>query len=228
MFILGDIHGNFNNLIKLIDKIGNTSPIIQVGDFGITNNHGNMKEILNRLNNKLGEVGNKMYVIRGNHDNPIYWNGDWLLDNIELLPDYSVREIEGKTVLFVGGALSIDRIPRLMDGGNYYWIDEEFVFDKKKIDELIGIDVVITHTAPKFAPPQTINDLVRGFAQYDQPLLHELAIERGEMSEMYELLTKKNYITHWFYGHFHTNSIYTYENTDFICVHIDTTHDFRE
>lgn len=228
MFILGDIHGNFNNLIKLIDKIGNTSPIIQVGDFGITNNHGNMKEILNRLNNKLGEVGNKMYVIRGNHDNPIYWNGDWLLDNIELLPDYSVREIEGKTVLFVGGALSIDRIPRLMDGGNYYWIDEEFVFDKKKIDELIGIDVVITHTAPKFAPPQTINDLVRGFAQYDQPLLHELAIERGEMSEMYELLTKKNYITHWFYGHFHTNSIYTYENTDFICVNIDTTHDFRE
>jgi DNA repair exonuclease SbcCD nuclease subunit len=169
-----------------------------------------------------------MYVIRGNHDNPIYWNGDWLLDNIELLPDYSVREIEGKTVLFVGGALSIDRIPRLMDGGNYYWLDEEFVFDKKKIDELIGIDVVITHTAPKFAPPQTINDLVRGFAQYDQPLLHELAIERGQMSEMYELLTKKNYITHWFYGHFHTNSIYTYENTDFICVHIDTTHDFRE
>jgi predicted phosphodiesterase len=228
MFILGDIHGNFNNLIRLIDKIGNTSPIIQVGDFGITNNHGNMKEILNRLNNKLGEVGNKMYVIRGNHDNPIYWNGDWLLDNIELLPDYSVREIEGKTVLFVGGALSIDRIPRLMDGGNYYWLDEEFVFDKKKIDELIGIDVVITHTAPQFAPPQTINDLVRGFAQYDQPLLHELAIERGEMSEMYELLTKKNYITHWFYGHFHTNSIYTYENTDFICVHIDTTHDFRE
>jgi len=228
MFILGDIHGNFNNLIRLIDKIGNTSPIIQVGDFGMGNNHGNMKEILNLLNNKLGEVGNKMYVIRGNHDNPIYWNGDWLLDNIELLPDYSVREIEGKTVLFVGGALSIDRIPRLMDGGNYYWLDEEFVFDKKKIDELIGIDVVITHTAPQFAPPQTINDLVRGFAQYDQPLLHELAIERGQMTEMYELLTKKNYITHWFYGHFHINSSYVYENTEFICIHIDTTHDFRE
>lgn len=227
MFILGDIHGNFNHLITLIDKIGDTSPIIQVGDFGMTNNHGNMKEILNLLDKKLGQVGNKMYVIRGNHDNPIYWNGDWVLENIELLPDYSVREIEGKTVLFVGGALSIDRVPRIMDGGRYYWIDEDFVLDKKKIKNLIGIDVVITHTAPQFVPPQQINDLVRSFAQYDPPLLHELAIERGQVSEMYELLTKKNYITHWFYGHFHINSTYTYENTEFICVNIDTTYDFR-
>jgi DNA repair exonuclease SbcCD nuclease subunit len=227
MFILGDIHGNFTNLINLIDKIGDTSPIIQVGDFGMTNNHGNMKNILNLLNNKLGQVGNKMYVIRGNHDNPNYWNGDWLLDNIELLPDYSVREIEGKNILFVGGALSIDRASRIMDGGHYYWVDEEFFLDKKKLKSFKGLDVVITHTAPQFAPPQTINDLVRSFAQYDPSLLTELAIERGQMSEMYKLLVKNNYITHWFYGHFHTNSSYTYENTEFVCVHIDTTYDFR-
>ena len=125
MFILGDTHGNFTYLRYLINTIGKKGPIIQVGDFGMNNNVNPMEALLYGLNKLLGEIGTKLYVIRGNHDNPYFWQGNHIYENIQLLPDYTIKEVEGKRVLFVGGATSIDRKVNAN-----YWADEKFVYDK--------------------------------------------------------------------------------------------------
>ena len=82
MFILGDTHGNFTYLRYLINTIGKKGPIIQVGDFGMNNNVNPMEALLYGLNKLLGEIGTKLYVIRGNHDNPYFWQGNHIYENI--------------------------------------------------------------------------------------------------------------------------------------------------
>jgi predicted phosphodiesterase len=222
MFILGDIHGNFNYLRYLINTIGNKGPIIQVGDFGMNNNIKNMEALLFGLNKLLGENGNKLYVIRGNHDNPYFWQGNHIYENIQLLPDYTIKTIEGKRVFFVGGAISIDR-----KVNPYYWVDEVFVYDKDKTFEARDIDIVVTHTAPNYVFPLGINDLVRHYAQDDPNLITELYIEREQMAEMCDMLMFNNNITHHFYGHFHANEITQYKTCEFRCVGINNTYDLR-
>ena len=69
------------------------------------------------------------------------------------LADYTVEEIGGKTYLFVGGALSIDRELRLE--GHSWWSDEDIKeLSDDEWNSIAGkFDVVITHTAPSIAPP---------------------------------------------------------------------------
>jgi len=222
MFILGDIHGNFTYLRYLINTIGKKGPIIQVGDFGMGNNINNMEALLYGLNKLLVEIGTKLYVIRGNHDNPYFWQGKHIYENIQLLPDYTIKEVEGKRVLFVGGATSIDRKVNAN-----YWPDEKFVYDKDKTFEARDIDIVITHTAPNFVFPIGINGTVKHFAQNDPNLITDLYMEREQMAQMCNILMDNNDITHHFYGHYHTNKLTEFEGCDFRCVGINETHDLR-
>ena len=226
MIFLGDIHGHFDIIKWLIKTKISDSNIIQVGDFGMTNNIALMNKTLIELDKALGLTGNKLYVIRGNHDNPVFWNGTHLYDNIELVPDYDTRVIEDKTVLFVGGALSIDRVERLKMGYPY-WVDEKFVLNEAKLKLYRGIDIVVTHSAPRFAYPQTIGGVVNDYTANDPTLIQELGLERFEHTQMYDILKENNNITDWYYGHFHTNKLTLHEGVSFRVVGVNDTHHLR-
>jgi predicted phosphodiesterase len=211
--------------------------IIHVGDFGAGfTTTKNDTENLRGLNNWLGKRNLIMYVIRGNHDNPIYFNGDHIYSNLKLMPDYSVIEVEGKKILMVGGAISIDRIPRKRANNDsilanteprYYWSTETFVFDEEKINEIRDIDIVVTHTCPDFAYPKN-NDgnfppIVTQFADEDPSLIKDLLEERGSLTKFWKMLIKNNKITHYYYGHFHYG---TEENIHDLSNTIPTTTKF--
>lgn len=124
---------------------------------------------------QLSKSNNWIAFVRGNHDNPAYFNQQpikhrrWMT-----LPDYSVVKACGHTILCVGGATSIDRMWRMTLRQfhlqqpdeplipNVYWIDEGPTYDGLKletINELYTIDAVITHTSPcnnTFFPGTTI------------------------------------------------------------------------
>jgi metallophosphoesterase superfamily enzyme len=98
MRFIGDIHGNFNGLItKLTQRRIRNENLIQVGDFGL----GFRREkddllFMDKLNESLIKKGNRLFVIRGNHDNPKFFDGAIQMSNLQLLPDYSVLNLEGK------------------------------------------------------------------------------------------------------------------------------------
>ena len=232
MYFLGDIHGDFYCIEKFCRKNDEKKKInlIQIGDFGAGFDFGMPGQFIQKmdyLNQILAEYNITCYVLRGNHDDPQYFNGTYAnyWSNLKLMPDYSVIEIEGKRVLLVGGAISIDRLGRTE--GKSWWKDEVFVFDEEKIKMIKDIDLVATHTSPQFCHPRTFNDLVYSFASYDPPLLSELTHERELLNTMYEMLKENgNPMEKWYYGHFHAEKHQMYENTQFNLLSINQFNEY--
>lgn len=200
--ILGDIHGSFKRLIDFRD-----CNLIQVGDFGL--GFGSFRDdekSLDYFNVPLAARKIHVYAIRGNHDNPEYWDGRYKdrWSNIHLVPEYTVLEIEKFKVLFLGGAISIDR--KLRIEGKSYWKDERFNYDEDKLNAVLkeagNIDIVISHSAPEFCFPRGYNLSVENYAFGDKELKGDIAMERAELARAYEVI-KPHKLMGWFYGHYH-------------------------
>lgn len=222
MIFCGDTHGQHKTIQNQIKVKGITdNTFIHVGDFGI-GFHKQTHELdqLERWNNFLKERNCMMYVIRGNHDDPSYFNDkefhDYDQSNIKLLPDYSVFEVEGKKILGVGGAISIDRIPRIAENHNqirygstkrFWWSDEPFKLDVEKAEKIRDVEIVVTHSCPNFVAPVVLkNDwpyIVKQFLPNDELLEPQLRKERENIGELCTILRRNNNIQYWFYGHFH-------------------------
>lgn len=242
--VIGDTHGNHRfimNRIKNLDIRDTT--LLHVGDFGIGfNNHMTDKSDMRKLNNLLDIHNNQMYVIRGNHDNPNYFDGSWDYTNLHLVPDYTVINVNGDNILMVGGAISVDRRSRLFEMQKattqgrdieLYWFDEPFVLDEEKLKTIKGVRYVITHTMPDFIPPHNKIDgnfgyLVEDFARDDNKLKEDLIKEREDVTKMYEILKENNYIDKWVGGHFHRHNAMYYEDTDFVILDINEFYEIRQ
>jgi predicted phosphodiesterase len=224
LIFIGDIHGNLN-VIRSLALNNPDSYLIQVGDFGIGfYNKDNENIRLDELNDLLASTNCILYVIRGNHDDPKYFDGTIVRTNIELLADYSCRNILGHNILFVGGAMSIDRKYRRMHNLGW-WENEKFVLLPHQLNILPSIDIVVTHTAPTFCAPVGINNLVRQFAANDFTLISELNTERLLVDRLFELLAEVGSTPHiHFYGHFHMSNVDVIEDTKHICLDIDSTY----
>ena len=196
--------------------------IIQVGDFGAGfKKRERFDEDMHDINKQLVKNNNRLLVIRGNHDDPAYFDGTYNFSNIEFLKDYTVRNIEGRNYLFVGGAISIDRIIR--KSGVEYWPDEKFVLDLDKINAIDeNIDVVIAHSSPSFCQPVHFNELVWWYVAQDPSLHNELLQERKDFEEMYNALKENGHtLEYWFNGHFHFNAEELIQDTNFILLTIN-------
>jgi predicted phosphodiesterase len=228
ILILGDIHGNFNYLKNQITtKSIQDCIIIQVGDFGIGFSYEDNDTLtLKNLNDFLGEKGITMYTIRGNHDNPKYFDGNHIYDNLKLLPDYTTLQIEDNNFLFIGGAISVDRSQRIREnssnmryGGRKrcYWDNEGIDFRPELIKGMTNIDIVITHTAPDWCKPNNklgFGKFVEDWAKFDTKLFQDLIVERNQMTNLFLDLYENNSIKKHFYGHFHQSAIENFNGVD--------------
>lgn len=220
VIILGDIHGQFYDLKKIIDRKGiEKCFIIQVGDFGIGYYPDKSEDTLRDLDKFLRQRDIILYAIRGNHDDPYYFKGKHILENLKLLPDYTQLDIDGHNFLFVGGAVSIDRKNSLalMQKSSIrgidsplYWFDEPFVLDEEKLKDIKGVEIVVTHTAPEYCFPDNRGGFGRFVDNYianDPALVDDLTEERTLVTKMFEILRENNYVDKHFYGHFHRSEI---------------------
>ena len=170
----GDIHGDFIQLVfKLCVQYQMKDTILIVaGDCGFGFEKKESYENMVKQNVKrMNEANNWIVFIRGNHDNPAYFDGyTFKYKRFIATPDYTILQARSHTVLCVGGGISIDRQYRLQAwekkqvrsvsesstdklARNVYWSTEAPVFDKEKmvtISAKYTVDAAITHTAPSF------------------------------------------------------------------------------
>ena len=198
IFYIGDHHGDWKQLFWFVNRAKLESCyLISVGDSGIGFRPKNEQiENINELNKKFKKLDIIFMSIRGNHDDPSYFQGDdrICLDNFKLIEDYSVYEHNSKQIQFIGGATSIDRSMRRE--GVSYWSGESLNFQKGRLQK---VDTLVTHTAPSWCFPQGFNEMVYSWAREDAYLLEELIDERAVMDEILKACDPSLHL----YGHFH-------------------------
>lgn len=229
LLFCGDIHGDFNLLVnKICCQFELTDTVVVVcGDCGFGfEKPGYYDNVYNKNKRRLEEANNYIVMLRGNHDNPAYFSTEYInFKHFFTVPDYSVIDIGGHSILCIGGGISIDRQYRLDSQKKmnithyhgpeelrpaYYWVNEPPVFDRSKLEtvcERFVIDAVASHTAPDFCELRNKNGL-SSFAAYDETLLDDVTKERQSMTDIYRTLTTdlKQPLSHWFYGHFHKSN----------------------
>jgi len=216
--IQGDLHSDYSSIIYFLhsnnlDKV----LIINVGDFSLFEYNSQIDE----LNRNLGLRESKLLVVRGNHDNPAFYTGEKVYENIIFLKDYTLVKINEQNILCVGGAISVDRkAPTLAKPnpedriGFDYFLDEGFVLQEIDIDK---IDFVITHTAPDGVFPITFGSLVEQYSKFDETLKTDLFVERHQMRLLCDSILPKG-VKQWYYGHFHQDSVTYMGETRFQCL----------
>ena len=197
--VCGDIHGAFEEMVfKLCVQYGMTDTLLIVsGDCGFGfEKPGYYEQVFNKISRRLTKANNWVVMIRGNHDDPAYFQEQRIHhERFRSIPDYSIVTACGHTILCIGGAISIDRTYRLaVDSRPHsvqtacYCADEMPYYDEEAlaaINAQFKIDTVVTHTSPSFCELITKEGLM-GWAKRDDTLL-----DSGHP------------LTHWFYGHFH-------------------------
>jgi predicted phosphodiesterase len=221
IILLGDIHGSGRYINKLwkrwnkIDTFQNNTSIIQVGDFGA---YSTKSEILEKTQRVCEEFDIQFYAIRGNHDNPYCWSDEGKTEieknypNIHMVQDYTTGTINDKSVLFVGGAVSVDR--RYNTPFVNYWEDEALIYRQVKEH----YDILILHSAPSYVNYGSDGDNIKHFIDNDAALLQDLINERLLIDQIVEDVTPSLVIG----GHFHIH-LDIGENLPFryICLDID-------
>ena len=220
--VCGDIHGEFRTLMFDIKRLGiENSVIIVAGDCGIGfEKEAHYTQLYGKLSKTLKATNNLLLLVRGNHDDPAYFDGVRInFERMKCIPDYSVVLTAEHKVLCIGGAVSIDRKHRQdamwIDSLKnrtvrpLYWEDEADVFNQQALNELrdMQIDTVITHTCPSFCYPVSKAG-IEGWLRQDAELSNDLNTERDEMDKIYNQLIADNHpLKNWYYAHFHQPNI---------------------
>lgn len=214
LFVCGDIHGEFAELVaRLVDNKITDSAVIVAGDSGL----GFYKQAyyennLNHLSQRLTKYNNWVILLRGNHDDPSCFAEQTTYGRFITIPDYTVVKAVGKTILCIGGGISIDRRIRInqqkLTGRVSYWENEPPFYSDSMLSELqangLKIDTVVTHTAPSFCE-FTDKSGIATWAESDKELYADVDKERATMDKILERIKADNHpVRNWIYGHFHS------------------------
>ena len=219
--ISGDIHGDFAKLAyKVVVEYHLTNTLVIVaGDCGFGfQKQGYYEDIFYRCRHRLEKHNICVVFVRGNHDNPAYFDGQAVnYKRWKAVPDYSVLKACGHTILCVGGATSVERTyrmdhrcfvnnPKDKFTPNIYWCNEPPVYDQERLnalDKVCAIDTVITHTAPSFCEKKEKRNMEEWIIS-DYHLATDVAKERQTMDSILSYLKEHGHpLRYWYYGHFH-------------------------
>lgn len=233
----GDIHGQFEDISSTISRYSlSDCNIIVCGDIGIGfEKEEYYNQMFNRLSKSLSKHNVHLYMLRGNHDNKTYFDGEHFtnFELINIISDYSIIQTPTRNILCIGGGISIDRTMRkinmemrindymrhhtcLLEDAKKnikqsYWEDETIVYDENELSQIeesgIKIDTICTHTGPSFTYPTT-KDGITYWLALDKNLETDLDAERYVCDLIVEYMKEHNHpLKNWYYGHFHYHTV---------------------
>ena len=208
-YITGDTHGNFNRIDYFCQRFETSKEDILciLGDAGI-NYYLNKKDYM--LKQVLQDMPITFFCIHGNHEERPFnistyitkkWNGGTVyyeeeFPNILFAKDGEIYNINGKSILVIGGAYSVDKEYRLLKG--WSWFKDEqpnkeiIKYIEKQITKQRHFDIVLSHTCPIKTEPRHM------FLPF---------IDQSKVDKTTELLLQRiaDWITfdNWYFGHFH-------------------------
>lgn len=206
IIVTGDIHNEFHMLNTLINK-KNPELILACGDFGYWPGKS-WDQGLDSIKTK----GGKILWCDGNHED--HWAlrdrvTDEIVPNVIYMPRGSIYTLpDGRVVMFMGGADSIDKHGR-REGVS--WFREE-VITQKDLYNLpdIKVDIFITHTCSV----ELVNDL----RKYREKSLEP---SNWALSELWKIYKPDL----WIFGHWHSAVEGMLFDTKFYCLSYPTSGD---
>lgn len=202
IIVIGDQHGDFGSLNALICK-KQPEIVLSTGDFGYWPKYKPVRvprkdfEMFNYID-ALKPGNTKIYFAPGNHE---HWD---MLDKLEeehgTVPIEVKKNVfycprgshltlpDGRGVLFVGGADSIDKEYRTI---KIDWFPQEITTQRHldAIDRSLKVDILISHTCPDSLVPVMLD---YNKAKYGDPTT--LTLQR-----LYNFYTPSL----WYFGHWH-------------------------
>lgn len=205
LYITGDTHRDFSRLYSL--EASSDDILIILGDSGI-NYCLNEEDI--KYKDYLTKFKIKLFCIRGNHEErpenintykevdmfggKVFVEEDF--PNLIFAKDGEVYNIDGKNILVIGGAYSVDKNYRIMYG--HKWFKDEQLTTKEMNDILAKVngkhfDIVLTHTCPYKYEPREV--FMSGIDQSKVDKSMEHFLDEIEENIDYDK---------WYCGHYHT------------------------
>lgn len=215
MFVTGDTHGRFNFLEPFCEEFNTTTEdiLIILGDAGI-NYYGCTSKKEEKLKKFIASQPITLFCIRGNHedrpeDRPEYTLKDMGIGdkvyqsltypNIWFAQDGGEYMICNQSILTVGGAYSVDKFFRIING--HKWVANEMLTS----DEIAQVldtcyhkhyNHIMTHTCPISVEPTDL--FLSGIDQNTVPK----DMERG-----LEMVARYATFDTWWFGHYHDNRV---------------------
>lgn len=204
IYITGDTHGEFSRLSHL--KQTNEDMIIVLGDAGINYYLNNKDDELKKI---IGLYGIKLFCVQGNHEErpeniKSYKEVEMFGGKVFIEEKYpyiifakngECYNIGGKKVLVIGGAYSIDKNYRLING--YQWFkDEQLTEDEKEnmLKKYKGkqVDIILSHTCPlKYEPVETF-----------PTFMDQTKVDKS-MEKFLDIVEETIDYDKWYCGHYH-------------------------
>lgn len=218
IIVCGDLHGVWRDLNTLISK-KKPEIILQCGDFGWwvrchdtfeIDSGETINDMYSRRRKKWNQYGiknsdTKIYWCDGNHEDHESLNELVKINKLEVMPNVfymprgSTLELaDGRRVLFIGGADSIDKNYRIQGRD---WFPQEII-SYRDIANLpdCKIDIVISHTCPEVG-------------MYYLDTMKEQYKDSSRAALTFVL--EKYNPSLWFFGHFHYYKKFQYKDTVF-------------
>ena len=210
VFLTGDTHGDFSGVAAFVTKQQTSKEDILVimGDAGVNFTAGE-RDL--RVKQALQALPITLFCIHGNHEMrpftiPSYRERDWHGGTVYVEEDFpdllfakdgEIYDLDGKDVIVLGGAYSVDKFYRLKMG--YPWWEDEQPSDEIKAyaemrlkERDWKVDTVFSHTTPfRYMPREMFLQTI------DQRLVDDSTEKWLDTIE--ERLTYRN----WYAGHFH-------------------------
>ena len=210
VYITGDTHRDFRRLVFFEYKHETTKDdvLIILGDAGI-NYYGEKDKALKKV---LSDFSMTLFCIQGNHEQRpeniktykekkfkggiVYYEEEY--PNLLFAKDGEIYDFDGKKVLVIGGAYSVDKDYRILNNLGW-WEDEQPSEETKEkvlkmLDEKIEVDIVLTHTCPyKYLPYEVF-----------LPGIDQSKVDQSTEKFLDIVEEKLNY-KKWYCGHYHTS-----------------------
>lgn len=216
LYVVGDVHGQYKELVFRITqkyKIQDAN-ILVLGDFGIGFNK-TMPDLYKWSEEKLKKNNIEIDVLRGNHDNPEYFDGEHDYPRLRFLKDHEVYNFADHDVYIIGGANSTDLVYTDLLGREKHriqgvdWWKEEDIIKKDKSHLPLRVDIIATHAAPLAFDPIIKRDDQTSEQQYEKIL---------EERKYLDQVLKEVNADYWYYGHYHSSFSGSYGKLLYRCL----------